>query len=93
MGAELVGQRIVLLVDPAAPPGRPVPVRHQGRAAGHATLLDPHANALIRRTSGPRSEDAADDADDRSADASAAAPPLRLSALERPPASQEPPQQ
>ncbi len=93
VGAELVGQRIVLLVDPAAPPGRPVPLRHQGRAAGHATLLDPHANALIRRTSGPRSEDPADAADDRSADASAAAPPLRLSALERPTASQEPPQQ
>lgn len=90
VGAELVGQRIVLLVDPAAPPGRPIPVRHNGRAAGQATLLDPHANALVRRSSGPRPDDGADAADDRHADASA--PPLRLSSLKPPPASQEPPQ-
>ena len=93
VGAELVGQRIVLLVDPAAPTGRPIPVRHNGRAAGEATLLDPHANALIRRTSGPRPDAGDDDADDRGADSSAPAPPLRLSTLERPPAPQEPPRQ
>lgn len=91
VGAELVGRRIVLLVDPAAPPGRPIPVRHEGRAAGLATLLDPHANARIRRASGPRPDDGGDASDERHGDSSPPAPPLRLSTLDRSPASQEPP--
>ena len=46
--AELVGEKVVLLRDPEAPPERPLPVLHNGRES-RATLLDAVANARIRR--------------------------------------------
>ena len=51
--AELAGQKVVLLLDPAAPPERPLAVLHNNRAAGQATLLDLHANARLRRHAAP----------------------------------------
>ena len=53
--AELVGEKVVLLRDPAAPPSRPLPVLHNGRES-RATLLDVHANARIRRRPEPPEE-------------------------------------
>ena len=42
---SLVGRKVVLLRDPEAPPERGLEVRHEGRDAGRATLLDLEANA------------------------------------------------
>ncbi len=47
--AALVGENVVLLHDPADPPERPVPVLHDGRPAGQATLLDAYANTRVKR--------------------------------------------
>ena len=47
--AELVGERVDLLQDPAAPPGRPLLVEHEGELVGEATVLDLHANARRHR--------------------------------------------
>ena len=47
--ARLIGERVILRYDPAAPPSRPVQVIHEGQGAGVATLLDLHANARVRR--------------------------------------------
>ena len=47
--AALVGENVVLLHDPADPPERPVPVLHDGRPAGRATLLDAYANTRVKR--------------------------------------------
>ena len=48
--AALVGENIVLLHDPSLPRQRPIPVLHDGRPAGEATLLDAYANTRVRRT-------------------------------------------
>ena len=48
--AALVGEKIVLLHDPSLPRERPIPVLHDGRPAGEATLLDAYANTRVRRT-------------------------------------------
>ncbi len=48
--AALVGETIVLLHDPNLPRQRPIPVLHDGRPAGEATLLDAYANTRVRRT-------------------------------------------
>ena len=45
VGAELVGQKVDLLVDPSAAPSRPIAVRFRGRDAGWAAPLDAEANA------------------------------------------------
>ena len=47
--AGLTGRKVTLLVDPAAPPERPIPVEFDGRAAGLATPLDRVANSRVRR--------------------------------------------
>ena len=47
--AVLVGETVTLRYDPAAPPGRPLDVWHNGRPAGNATLLDAYANTTVRR--------------------------------------------
>lgn len=47
--AGLTGRKVVLLVDPSAPPERPIPVEFDGRAAGLATPLDRVANSRARR--------------------------------------------
>ncbi len=47
--AALVGEKVTLLHDPAAPPGRPIQVRHNGRDAGLATYLDAYANSRVKR--------------------------------------------
>ena len=54
--AELVGQKVVLLQDPGAPPERPLLVLHENRDAGRATLLDLHANARVRRHAPPAAD-------------------------------------
>ena len=47
--AALVGQTVTLLQDPDAPRQRRLPVSHQGRAAGFATILDAYANTRVKR--------------------------------------------
>ena len=47
--ALLVGETVTLRHDPAAPPGRPIDVVHDGRPAGQATRLDAYANTAVRR--------------------------------------------
>lgn len=47
--AVLVGQTVTLRYDPHAPPGRPLTVVHDGRAAGQATILDAYANTAVKR--------------------------------------------
>jgi len=46
----LVGEKITLRYDPAAPPSRPLDVVHDGKPAGKATALDAYANTAVRRT-------------------------------------------
>ena len=74
--AALVGENVILLHDPAVPRARPIPVLHNGRPAGQATLLDAYANTRVRRTR-------ADNRPDQAVDpAPAPAPsPLQLRAL------------
>ena len=45
----LVGRTVTVRYDPAAPPSRPLQVRHDGADAGAATLLDAYANASVKR--------------------------------------------
>ena len=47
--AALVGEKVVLLHDPAVSPSRPIPVLHDGREAGEATILDAYANTRVKR--------------------------------------------
>lgn len=77
--ASLIGESIVLLQDPGAPPSRPMAVLHRNRRAGFATLLDLHANARVRRQ-GPSGGDPPDDppaphADNQEPDADSGADP------------------
>ena len=46
---RLIGEKVILRYDPAAPASRPMKVIHDGQRAGVATLLDLHANARVRR--------------------------------------------
>ena len=46
----LVGEKITLRYDPAAPPSRPLDVVHDGKPAGKASPLDAYANTAVRRT-------------------------------------------
>ena len=50
--AELTGRKVELLVDPAAPPERPIPVECDGQPAGLARPLDRVANSRARRGPG-----------------------------------------
>ena len=47
--AALVGRKVLLLQDPAAPPEQPLDVLFDGADAGQATPLDLHANARAKR--------------------------------------------
>ena len=47
--AILVGQRVILRYDPAAPPGRALDVVCDAKPAGKATRLDAYANTTVRR--------------------------------------------
>ena len=47
--AALTGRKVVLCVDPSAPPERPIPVEFDGRPAGLARPLDRVANSRARR--------------------------------------------
>jgi putative transposase len=47
--AALVGEKVRLRFDPAAPPGRPVEVWYEGRQLPDATPLDAYANAFVKR--------------------------------------------
>ena len=47
--AGLVGQKVTLRFDPAAPPGRPILVVADGEDAGQAWPLDLNANARVKR--------------------------------------------
>ncbi len=49
--AGLVGQKVTLRFDPAAPPGRPILVVADGEDAGQAWPLDLNANARVKRDS------------------------------------------
>ena len=58
----LVGEKITLRYDPAAPPSRPLDVVHDGKPAGKATPLDAYANTAVRRTYPAREIEAEDPA-------------------------------
>lgn len=47
--AALVGEKVTLRYDPAAPPGRPVQVVHLGQPVHLAKPLDAYANCFVRR--------------------------------------------
>ena len=47
--AALVGQKVTLRYDPAAPPGRPVQVWHEGQPIQLAKRLDAYANCFVTR--------------------------------------------
>ncbi len=47
--AALVGEKVTLRYDPAAPPGRPIEVWHEHRRLADATPLDAYANCFVRR--------------------------------------------
>ena len=47
--AALVGEKVTLRHDPAAPPGRPIEVWHEGRHLADATPLDAYANCFVKR--------------------------------------------
>ena len=51
--SALIGQKVVLLQDPEAPPGRPLQVLHRERPAGQARLVDTYANTRVKRTGKP----------------------------------------
>ena len=50
--AGLVGRKVTLRFDPAAPPGRPIRVAADGKDAGQAWPLDLNANARVKRDGG-----------------------------------------
>ena len=56
--AVLVGRRVVLRHDPAAPAERPIKVVCAGKPAGEATLLDAWANSAARRARPSREAEA-----------------------------------
>jgi transposase InsO family protein len=47
--AALVGEKVTLRFDPAAPPSRPIEVWHEGRRLPDATPLDAYANCFVKR--------------------------------------------
>ena len=47
--AALVGEKVTLRYDPAAPPGRPVQVWHEHRRIHDAKPLDAYANCFVKR--------------------------------------------
>jgi transposase InsO family protein len=47
--AALVGEKVTLRYDPAAPPGRPIEIWHEGHRIHDAKPLDAYANAFVRR--------------------------------------------
>ena len=59
--AALVGQKVTLRYDPAAPPGRAVQVWHEGQPIQLAKRLDAYANCFVtrHRPSGTLSPDTA----------------------------------
>ncbi len=48
--AALVGEKVTLRFDPAAPPGRPIEVWHEARRLADATPLDAYANCFVKRS-------------------------------------------
>ena len=46
---HLVGERVTLRYDPAAPPGRAIQVWHDARQVQEAKPLDAYANAFVKR--------------------------------------------
>lgn len=48
--AALVGEKVTLRFDPAAPPGRPIEVWHEARQLSDATPLDAYANCFVKRS-------------------------------------------
>ena len=85
VGAELIGRWVRLLVDPAAPAGRSMPVEFEGEVVGRAVLVDRYANAL--RGSRGRSRARPDQAEKQedappAADGKTSVPPLRMADLE-----------
>jgi len=47
--AALVGEKVTLRYDPAAPPGRPIAVWHEAQHLADATPLDAYANCFVKR--------------------------------------------
>jgi transposase InsO family protein len=47
--AALVGQTVTLRYDPAAAPGRPIQVWHEGRREQLAKVVDAYANCFVKR--------------------------------------------
>jgi hypothetical protein len=72
--AALVGESVTLRYDPAAAPGHPVQVWHEGRALGLAKPVDLYANCFVKRQRPSRTLDPS---------APAPEPPARGLALRR----------
>ncbi len=70
--AALVGEKVTLRFDPAAPAERPVQVCHQGRFIEQARAVEPYANCFVKRNRPART---------LSADAPAPEPPASGLAL------------
>ncbi|HEY5657093.1 MAG TPA: DDE-type integrase/transposase/recombinase [Myxococcota bacterium] len=47
--AALIGEKVTLRYDPAAPPGRPLEVWYEHRRLADATPLDAYANCFVKR--------------------------------------------
>ena len=77
----LAGRKVVLLVDPAAPPQRPIPVEFEGRPAGLARPLDRVANSRVRRQPNVAARDAPGPRREPPPAPEATPAPLRLSDL------------
>jgi transposase InsO family protein len=48
--AALVTEKVTVRFDPAAPPGRPIEVWHEGRRLADAKPLDAYANCFVKRS-------------------------------------------
>lgn len=90
VGAELIGRWVRLLVDPAAPAGRPMPVEWKGEVVGQAAPVDRYANALRGPRARKRPVEKQEDAPP-AADGKPSVPPLRMAALEERGAPEENP--
>jgi transposase InsO family protein len=58
--ALLVGHKVTLRYDPAAPPTRPLQVWHKAERQADATALDRHANCYVKRNNTPSAKKGVD---------------------------------
>ncbi len=93
--AGLAGRTVTLLIDPDAPPERPIELECDGQPQGRARLVDPRANARRRPPPPQPAPPAADSQPPAAAraDLPAAGPPLPLRKLQARATDNHPPQE